>query len=279
MKQCSLLRRTFVAAALTVGVSLPGTAMAVPHEGDILGAGNTNIGGILFSSIHRSNTNNETRANGFSESLSGAVAYDWNPAGAPQPGSTQLFDRGPVTVTTFTLNGHNYSMDLWTGSAAVNGANSITAGASVSGSVDASSQGLGTINGLHKASGQFNFEITETDGNGQIVGVLSDILFFDIATQMGSVNKVGANDDGVVTTFLWGYTSQFIDNENDPFTGSTSCAVGGVCSNIIDDIYGTAGLGIDIAYSGSRVPEPGVVALFGIGLLGLGLARRRKMKL
>lgn len=281
MNLFSGFRRTLISGAFVAATILPGAAWAIPHEGSILGSGNTNLGGILFSSIHRSNTGSVTSANGFSKALSGEISYEWSPPGAPVPGSTQLFDRGPVTVTSFTENGRNYTMQLWTGSSAEGGENSITIGDATGGSVNLASQGLGTVAGRHKAGGQFNFELSELDGNGDVIGTLSDVFVFDIDMQMNSVNKVGIDENGVVATFLWGHTAGFV--AGDPFGqgSSASCSADGACANILSDIYGSAGLGIDIAYSGITrvVSEPGALALFGFGLLGLGLARRRKMKL
>ncbi len=72
------------------------------------------------------------------------------------------------------------------------------------------------------------------------------------------------------STLIWNFaTTGFVDAVNlGPAT---------YIAWIASDGYSMMGTdGSDSEWSAVRVPEPGTLALFGIGLLGLGLARRRK---
>ncbi|MDD9905701.1 MAG: PEP-CTERM sorting domain-containing protein [Rhodospirillaceae bacterium] len=82
-------------------------------------------------------------------------------------------------------------------------------------------------------------------------------------------NVIGIGDvSGDIDTFLWGKTAA---------ADSGTCA--GDCTNIYSAFYhANEGLGIDIAYSGNTVAEPGALALLGLGLIGLGVARRRRTR-
>jgi hypothetical protein len=81
---------------------------------------------------------------------------------------------------------------------------------------------------------------------------LLDRLFYLIG---GTVVVVAGGEDGGLEHFY---------NCND----ATQCFVGD-----IDNIYGD---GANMVSSETTVPEPGTLALFGIGLLGMGLARRSR---
>ncbi|NKB56854.1 MAG: hypothetical protein GKS00_11010 [Alphaproteobacteria bacterium] len=127
----------------------------------------------------------------------------------------------------------------------------------------------------HKVSARFGFTITTADA------VIFDEFIFDPEFDMGPVDAAGNNADGDVGTFLWGYTSGH--NKDDIFgRGSSTVCLSGelsACTSIVDALYGVNGVGIDLAYSGTRVSvvEPGVFGLLAVGLVGLGVTRRRQI--
>lgn len=262
--------KTFGAAfagILALGALLPGTANAVPHDGIIIDGTSP---GARFSFLHPATNNSGGGGPAISIPNGGTssadIAYSWNSNGDPlSVGATQVFDRGATiiwdTAGLIGGSGGSFTLSLW--EAVAGATNTITAGASVSGSANRNTAPAESVSNLHRATGDFGFTITDnTTGD-----VLSDIFFFE---DMGP-NVIGVGDiSGDIDTFLWGKTAS---------GDSGTCAADqGDCSAIYSAFYKSHGLGIDIAYSGSTVPEPGALALLGVGLLSLGLARRRSRK-
>lgn len=99
--------------------------------------------------------------------------------------------------------------------------------------------------------------------------------------EIAEVNIAAGLPDGYVTSFDFG---------NDAYTGwsltgliqlnvlgTLSVTVSSVCTWLVcgDFVVGTSSL---VARGYSQVPEPGTIALLGLGLLGIGLGRRKLAK-
>ena len=178
---------------------------------------------------------------------------------------TQTFDRGATIIwDTGGLigGGGSFTLSIWedVSNGSVAATNTITAGAAASGSAQRNTAPAESVSNLHRATGDFGFTITDNSSGS----VLSDIFFFG---DMGA-NVIGIGDvSGDIDTFLWGKTASAYSGVCD-----------GDCAGIYAAFYGSHGLGIDIAYSGNTVAEPGALALIGIRLLGLGVARRQRSR-
>jgi hypothetical protein len=260
---------------------------AIPHDGEILNC--RNCGGVGFSWFHRAESTPIGGGGFMAKILEGTpIAYEWLPAGPVGATSKQIFNRGSTRILdNVVLDGADneiiFSIDLW-----VDHANNVTgtdagdlnvlavrpgpqpASMTVTAGQDATDYTL-----THKVSARFGFTITTADA------VIFDEFIFDSEHDMGSVDKIGNDADSGVGTFLWGYTSghnalNFFDSN----TSSTVCLEGeeAACHSIVDALYGARGVGLDLAYSGTgvSVSEPGIIGLLAVGLVGIGLNRRRR---
>ena len=95
-----------------------------------------------------------------------------------------------------------------------------------------------------------------TDGNDPVFGEVAKVTFylggFSVgSTQINGLNSVGPN-------------------------GEQTFAVGGVYADAIKFVAG--GKFNEYSVKAIEVPEPGIMALLGLGLMGLGLSRRRQAK-
>ena len=113
------------------------------------------------------------------------------------------------------------------------------------------------------------FDMTiDQEADGSITG------YFDWTCTSGITCSGTEFFDGVFdasTLVLTFATTGFVDAVNlGPATYIAWIASDG------SSMVGTDGDGLGSEWSATRVAEPGTLALFGIGLLGLGLARRRK---
>jgi hypothetical protein len=118
--------------------------------------------------------------------------------------------------------------------------------------------------GLSFVSGDF-----VTDSSGTLTSVLSNWRDYFITTDFSS-------SDGSLNFFSW-----WLDGHNYLFCAGSGCYLGQKVS-----LSGNVPFGVDRADSlmldpdewtlVSVVPEPSIIALFGLGLAGLGLVRRRQ---
>ena len=124
-------------------------------------------------------------------------------------------------------------------------------------------------------NGSFTYDVDVTPPFGDYSEIaLTDTLFGD---SYSSVLFWGANGFTAVGD-MYGDTINLVFD--DPltnaggvigFTGTTTCSFD--CPDITNP-YGY--YGVVTTEGGASVPEPSIIALFGLGLLGLGFARRRK---
>ncbi|MBL4719652.1 MAG: PEP-CTERM sorting domain-containing protein [Alphaproteobacteria bacterium] len=181
----------------------------------------------------------------------GDVAYTWDLSGSSLGTGTKItFDQGETVI----FRNSTFEVALWTSSSDL--------------TVGAANASHGSVQGVavtHDISGEINFEIRQIAGAND-GAVLADTFEFFTIENMGPINGIGSagGSPEVFNTYLWGDTGAF----------DGACI--GDCGQILSAFYAAEGLGIDIAFSGAQVPEPGALVLIGVGLLGLGLARRRR---
>ncbi len=263
----------------------PSSSFAVPHDGIILNCGN--CGGVSFSWFHEAGSNPTRGGNFLKKITEGApIRYEWLPGGLVGATSKQIFNRGSThildsAITDGTGNNIAFSVDLWTdhadnrtGSEAGDlNVLSVRPDGEVPAMTVVAGQDATAFNLTHKVSARFGFTITTNDV------VIFDEFIFDPTYDMGSVDKIGNDANGGVGTFLWGYTSGHDSSNFFGDNSSTVCLDGSeqACQSFVDALYGVEGIGLDLAYSGTRVsvPEPGTLGLLALGLLGIGLSRRR----
>jgi hypothetical protein len=153
--------------------------------------------------------------------------------------------------------------------------------------------------------GQINFTISTTGGLSY-GGVFN---FDDVMGYDGPNNGILQEANGNIATWLWGASVERICQWDtglspDGCNGNTGMVAGVNTDNIVEFAeelfdpnctpnaavgcgthnYKKQRIGIDLAFHGGPIPgipglpEPGTLVVFGAGLLGMGIARRRKAK-
>jgi hypothetical protein len=87
----------------------------------------------------------------------------------------------------------------------------------------------------------------------------------------------GAQAGGLTTLFFYGSDGSLVDTVATALFGSLTFTSTQAFRGVAIQNTDPAGQAYDsLRFDAAQVPEPGTLALFGIGLLGMGLARRKK---
>jgi hypothetical protein len=135
-----------------------------------------------------------------------------------------------------------------------------------------------------------SIDVTSGNGGGTLTISLTDTDFIGAGGIIQALSTIGgtlASGSLKVTTFLdcgnsaFGETTQLTSQTltGNPFSGGASTNVNGCQGNYSVTQVAVLTLPGGAIFSGDSmlaVPEPSTAAIFGIGLLGLGLALRRK---
>ncbi len=104
-----------------------------------------------------------------------------------------------------------------------------------------------------------------SSGSSVFTGSFNGWIFTDLSESIDDITRVTIDS----TTSLNGFGSS-----NIRFTqNSISLNFAGITYS---DLF--VKVNVDFGSTGSTVPEPSIIALFGLGLAGLGLARRRRLR-
>ncbi len=257
-------RGAFVAAVLTAGAS-PVSAAVIDYDGLVF---NKHVNGASFSLVHNGATGSGS-----------PILWNFDPdqpfAFTVDTGADNIFNAGDTVTTTgvqtlnLTTAGGGAPAKIELSSLSLT-ANNVPF-AAASGLTD----GFGnSLNGksLLEVAGTLDFSIKNGDGTTTFLSGTFQFDAMHVASIFNGAILDTVGSASIFSAFLWGGAGGQMGSLDNSNQTSIFDILG---SGNIDPI---TGLGIDVAFSADPVPEPATLALFGSGLIGLGIARRRRRR-
>jgi len=261
------------AAALAftaTGLVATASAMPITSQGEVL---NGSSGSGSYSWIHTPSNAGGSGSKRFGFDAGQSINFEWDNTGDLNGAIVRFGSAATTTIQgapTFTLTdaGAGFTATLTLGIAGA-GSNTLTFGDLKSNPRTVSTPDGDASITNELTSGQINFSLE--GGGGTLAGTFN---FGGIDASSHPFNGIGAiGATNGIAIALWGLS--------DPL-GINDC-IAGDCTGLFALTGTNSGVegrfGVDLVFTGTPVPEPGALALFGVGLIGfvgLALTRRRR---